>query len=196
MADNVDFILKNANYTEDLKELVKDQYKNSPNVDKILNVVSSVMQDYENILVEAAEGMLFDRAIGEQLDEIGRQSNISRRVEGDDQYRAIISLKAFELTNTGSRDKLYEILAKYSAESVQFVLGLDGQVDVNMFASCIYDLQGAEGITKLLPINTYYRVVHTDGTPFGFDADSAGYGSTADLQAGGNMSGWLASVQD
>ena len=192
----IDVLSKNPNYTSDAKDLLLDQFKNSTNYNKVLNVLSSVMQDFENIIVESSEARLFGNAVGEQLDEIGRQLGVARTVEDDNQYRAILALNALRLTNKGTRDELYNILASYAAQSVEFVVGNDSQLDINMFAACISSILGVNAIIELLPIGTYYRILDVQGVPFGFDDDDGGFGSIHDPTAGGSFTSLLAQSED
>ena len=161
--------------SDDVSGLVKDQYKSSTNYNKIVNVISRVTQDYENFIVEAAEAVLFGNAEGEQLDEIGRQLDVPRTVDDDDQYRALLALYTLRRTTTGTRGSLYDTLNSHSAESLRFAIGADNQVDVNLFTGCIAGIHGIQSIIELLPLNTNYRIVETEGTPFGFDDDDGGF---------------------
>lgn len=194
----VDFIKKNEDYLQDTYSLVLDQFKGSENYIKIVNVISSAMQDYENLLVDMAEGMLFQNAVGEQLTEIGRQLDVVRRTDNDDDFRAVLALTAVRRSNDGTRDKLYDLLSEYSAKDIEFIIGADEQLDINLFAACIADIHGVQALIDLLPINTYYRVVDVEGTPFGFDDDDGGFAGTEDdTDAGiGNMSSLIAQVEE
>lgn len=186
----------NDNYEADAKSLVKDQYKGSLNYNRIVDVMTSVMKDYETIIVSAAEEMLFGNAIGEQLDEIGRQLGVPRTVVEDDEYRAVIALTALKRANTGTRDDLYDILSRYASDDMEFVLGADSQVDVNVVSSCISDIYSVAIITELLPINTYYRITDISTNPFGFNpAKRRGFGSTANANAGGPIGSRLSAVE-
>ena len=195
MTCGVDFLEKNSNYLQDTYSLVLDQFKGSENYIKVVNVISSTMQDYENILVDMAESMLFQNAVGEQLTEIGRQLDVPRRTEDDNQYRSILALSALKRSNNGTRDKLYEILAAYSAQDVEFVLTSDSQFDINLFTACIADVHGTGAILDLLPINTYYRIIDVEGTAFGFDDDDAGFGGEENDPVAGNLCSLIASVE-
>lgn len=186
----------NGDYDSDAKSLVKDQYKGSLNYNKIVDVMTSVMKDYETIIVSAAESMLFGNAVGEQLDEIGRQLGVPRTVTEDDEYRAVIALTALKRANTGTRDDLYEILSRYASDDMEFVLAADSQVDVNVLSSCISDIYSVAIITELLPINTYYRITDISANPFGFNpAKRRGFGSTANPNAGGPIGSRLSAVE-
>lgn len=192
----VDFLEKNDNYVNDAKELIIDQFKGSSNINKILNVVIDVAQEYENIIVESAQAVLFENAIGDQVDEMGRQMGVVRRVEDDAEYKAVIALKTVRRSNDGTRDTIYNNLVQNVSESVQFVQGLDNQLDINLINPCSDDANVINEILDLLPINTRYRIVSLQTPHFGFGDDDTGYGTTADETVGGKIGSQITAIKD
>lgn len=187
----VDFIKKKDDYRAETQELLLDQFKSSDNYNKVVNVFSEVMEEYESVIVDAAESVLFGNAIGEQLDEMGRQLGVSRTVDDDDEYRSIIALSTLKKLNTGSRDKVHEMLTLHSANNVEFSLGADGLLSIYLTTTCLTSRYGIQAILDLLPVNTYHRIVSVETPSFGFGVNDEGFGTTTDRTTGGKMSSLL-----
>lgn len=188
----VDYIQTNPDLIEESKELLLDQFKNSPNVNTLLEIALSGEVDFNTLLVELAEETTLVNAVGEQLDEIGRQMGVPRTTDDDTQYRALIRLTGRRRTHNISKEGIIELLGLLiGTDEVEVYNGLNHVVEITVIRSCFDEnVQDGESIASLMPLNTNLRILGSDGVLFGFENASnskGGFSSVADRTAGGGF---------
>lgn len=91
-------------------ERVLEQYKEQPNIDKLLRIFVARWQSLENLLQSVLTFRLLDTATGFLLAVYGKLLALPRRAGwSDDQWRFFLKLKIMALRSSGTMDELLAI---------------------------------------------------------------------------------------
>lgn len=184
----------------DGEKLLPIQFYEKENINTLISIFCERLQNVRNIMLEISNDTLLDTASGEQLDEIGRQINIYRLENQDDeQYRAMLWLFIQAQLSEGTRDDIVNLLKKFTGGRAVWVYkGFGPFVDVNMFSWCIGTHDYAKSVVDLFPVNTNLRLcTHGRGHFFGFEGGGefvSGFGSTTLEEGFETGQGGLASL--
>lgn len=167
MAD-VDYI-EATNLEDYIKDLNLSQFQDSEMLNRFLEIMSDLNFRRQQELVGLAQGKILINAVGEQLDEIGRQLSLPRYSSSDGEYRTRLLLACKRRSADIVRDSLVDILAIASGDATPSVYQRGRhRVDVTVLATCIGGQEGAREIERYFPINTALKVIGTSGVYFGF----------------------------
>lgn len=167
MAD-VDYI-----QATDLEDYIKDlnlsQFQESNILNRFLEIFSDLNLRRQQEIVDIAQGKILINAVGEQLDEIGRQFQLPRYNSSDGPYRTRLLLASKKRTADIVRDGIVDIVAIASGDANPSIYQHGNhQVDVAVLAACIGGEEGARQIGAYFPLNTNLKVIGTIGGYLGF----------------------------
>lgn len=169
---NVDYI-QVTDLEQKIKDLNLNQFKNSENINKLLSIFAALNLEEQQEWVALAEERILINAVGEQLDEIGRQLSLPRYSSTDGEYRTRLLLASKRRSADITRDEIVELIAIASGdEDPNVYLGEKHRVDVTVLAACISGEEGARELERYFPINTSLKVVGIAGMYFGFGTNS------------------------
>lgn len=92
----------------DLRSKLLNQYKDSANIGKMVDIVASRGDDVESMLMSIREAFVLDTAVGEQLEMKGALFNVDREGRSVEEYRLAIKLSN-ALRGYGTPEEIIEI---------------------------------------------------------------------------------------
>ncbi len=179
----VDYIEVDQDIVQNTKDLAFNQFKDSVNINKILEIFGAHREEMEQDAVNFSLGFLISNAVGSQLDVIGDFLNLPRYGEDDETYRRRIKLNAYGANANISRDSIVEMITLIFGQSPELYFGLYQDYYFYVQAGCFdQDTVGSE-IERFMPLVSRSQVIETEATPFGFEGDdeAGGFGSVEGL---------------
>lgn len=190
----VDYVAAATNYFDLLKERNLNQFLNSTELNKILQIIAEVYQESEQDLVDIAEAYILETATGEQLDVLGEEVNLFRVGSEDESFRAYILLRSASRLYSTNKEDILQLLRLLTGDTEPEVYtGLDKLVEVQLQDVCLDDERIKADITNLFPPVTQLLVIKKSGLPFGFEG-SVGTGGFGGLTPDGDGIGVWAGV--
>lgn len=193
MADNVDHVTVWSDINTDVKDLLIEEFKSSENLVKMLYIISSEKAKIDAAMIYLAKYRLISTATGDYLDEIGSQLGVDRQDSTDDEYRAILQIRAYRVTSSGTRPDIIDVFSKFTgldSEEVNTYVGKKKSFDIAFYSSCLNASVAVDELIKLFPVVSSYRLLSKAGASFMFgsvydDSDystdgSNGFGSVYD----------------
>lgn len=162
----------------------------APNLDKLLQVLISELQEAENEMQEILLLRAVATASGEQLDVLGDIVGINREGQVDHDFRNTIFLQ-IAINNGGGQEPVLSALLDNLTDATVidiwevFPAGLD--IFIN---SDDLELHTIESLRRAIAATVSLNFSYTDGgVPFAFEGDSygAGFGSSHDAAEGGEF---------
>lgn len=201
---NVNHISVNEDIQEQMYDLLKEQFKNKDNIQKLHSVIVNVKKIIQEQGVILAEARLIDTATGIYLDEIGAFLGVPRAAEDDETYRQTLKIRILRTRTHGTKSEIIDAISKATGIPPQDLVlynGLFKSVDVVIYQSCIDYENGAQEIADMMPIGTNFRLINrAEGNMFGFqslhepaNSDIRGYGSVF-IADDNEVSGRLSSI--
>lgn len=135
---DVNLIQENLDITEDAEGWLLSQFRESPNILKLLRVFTTELQEIES---SATIPLLYSRTVeeaqGQQLDNLGVLLKVQRNGLTDDQYRVLLKLVGLKKTNRGTIDDILNII-RFVTGDESATLSRGFNYDVNLaFAFCV-----------------------------------------------------------
>lgn len=194
---SIDFIKKSESYSSDVEELIIEQFKDKEKYKAFVATISDIQQDFQNILVDLAEGRRLPLAVGQQLTDIGEEQGIVRTTDDDNDFRIAIYLSSIRKQSDGTRDVIVQGLITATGESPYIYLGLERQVCIYINGDILPSQETLNEVVGLLPVNTAYEIFKTptEGFAFGFDNDTTAKGFGSEVNINDNDSGGLSSLR-
>ena len=191
---SVDHLTYWTNINSDIKNLLIDEFKSSENMVKLTYIISSHKEILDTAIIYMAKARLISNASGVYLDQIGEKLGVDRNSSTDDQYRAILQLRAYRVASSGTRPDIINIFSRFSGLSennVDTYVGKSKTFDVAFYEECLNTTTALDEIVKIFPVLSSYRLIAKAGKTFKFtsvfeDSDyssdgSNGLGSIYDL---------------
>lgn len=207
MTDNVDHIRLWSSLSTDVKDLLIEEFKSSENLVKMLYIITSEKAKIDAATIYLAKYRLITTATGAYLDEIGSQLGVDRQDSTDEEYRAILQIRAYRVTSSGTRPNIIKVLSKFtglSSSEVNTYAGREKSFDVAFYSSCLNASVAVDELVKLFPVVSSYRLLNKAGASFMFgsvydDNDyspdgSNGLGSVHINGRGGRLASLLAAT--
>lgn len=137
--------VKNTKQVEDSKALLLSQWRNSPNIQILMETYSEQIQAIENEWFELMEALGIDTAHDYALDIVGKKVGELRQGKNDIDYRNAILTKIFINTSSGTPD-----------EVIAAAIQITGATEINYSeqypAEVVLEVIGAEYISKAATI--------------------------------------------
>lgn len=211
MAVDVDHIQYRESLFDETYENVLEQFKNSPNLIKLLQVIMKMKQQIDDATVSLAKLRTINTATGISLDHIGEELGVPRNGADDDDYRVLLKIRAYRTQTAGTRDQIIELLSRFTGtdeSTINTYVGRNKTFDVFFFNGCLDPDSAISELIKIFPIISSYRLGSKAGTPFGFSSvfESTpppflrGFGSVfepnpiADSESG-HLASWLTHIE-
>lgn len=185
MAESVDHLTYWTTINDDLKNLLIEDFKSSENMVKLTYIISSHKEILDQAIIYLAKARLLANATGVYLDQIGEKLGVDRQSATDDQYRAILQLRAYRVAASGTRPDIIKIFSKFSGLSdtdVDTYVGKNKTFDVAYYEECLNSATALDEIVKIFPVISSYRLISKAGKTFKFtsvfqDSDYSSDGS-------------------
>lgn len=185
---DVNHIAVTEDISEQMYDLLKEQFKGKVNIQKLQDTISSVKKIIQEQAVALAEIRFIDTAYGPILDEIGSTLGVARSNTDDESYRQALKIRAFRSRTHGTRSELITIISNATGlppEEITIYSGLYKSIDILIVLTCLNYGASVDEITKMLPIGTNFRLINRAPSPmFGYGSlyksdptGIAGYGS-------------------
>ena len=98
--------VKITNHIEQAKNLLLYQFRNSPNIQKVVEVFHTQIQDVENEYFVLLESLGIETAYDYALDVIGKEVQEFRQGRNDEDYRSAIITKIFINNSSGTPEEV------------------------------------------------------------------------------------------
>lgn len=190
----VNNIVLNADITSNAINNLLYQFENSPNLQNMVSVLTSELQEIESEVIKLMTLRTLENATGQQLDNIGEVLNVRRTSADDEIYRAILKIRNARQSVTGTAESSIYLVKLFTGDEFASVYQNNTYlVDVYYNDTCNPSAT-LDNIKAFFPVVTSLRgVVSSDGLMFGFDGDdtSGGFGSVHDASAGAGFGSLL-----
>jgi hypothetical protein len=133
--------VKITNHVEQAKALLLYQFRNSPNIQKVVEIFHTQIQEVENEYFTLLESLGIDTAFGYALDVIGKEVQEFRQGRNDEDYRSAIITKIFINNSSGTPE---EVLAAAKQITGATTIKYSEQYP----AAVVLEILGAEYISK------------------------------------------------
>ncbi|CAH7774706.1 putative tail terminator protein [Escherichia phage EC_OE_11] len=171
MAVSVDHVTTWDSINEDVKDLLIEDFKSSPNIVKLLYIISSEKQKIDQAMIYLAKHRLISTATGKYLDLIGEEMGMERNGATDEEYRTILKIRAYRVASSGTRDDIIDMFARFTGtekETINTYVGLNKTFDVFFYNLCLQSDQAVAQLLNVFPILSSYRLGAKAGSAFGF----------------------------
>lgn len=170
---------------ERAKSLLLSQFKGSPNINTLVEVLVTELQQLENTLCDLQDVRTLDKSYGVWLDEIGRQLKVDRGSYNDNDYKTAIKLEMFRKTASATKEDILRIVELLTGDSDAILLNkYPYMMELTSFLYCIGDdLSGLDLIGQLFPANTALKINKKFRNSFKFGTTSRGFNSGSSLNS-------------
>ena len=171
--------------------LLPEQFKNKPNIASLLQVISTLAQDIENVGFTLQDGFKLSQAIGTQLDVIGKILGEPRSGRSDDEYRIALNLKIAINTSSGTPESIINVVASVTnSVSVQLLEAYPAKIQL-FYDGAVVIVGAGDIIKQITPAGVEITITTSGGaSPFVFSSDADGIGFSAiGTNDGGSFSG-------
>lgn len=171
--------------TRGLSRLI-EQFKGKVNIEKLLKIVLSELDEIETALQEVLVYREIDQAYGSQLDLIGDLIGRSRDGYSDADYRARLKLQIGINTSESEADRILTVWkALTGSPSVSLTENFPAALTLTAQTSAV-DPNVIQEIERISAAGVKLNYTIISGVPFGFfDSDGLGFGTTDDAGVGG-----------
>lgn len=138
---------------------------------KLTYILSSHKEILDKAIIYLGKARLLANATGAYLDEIGDKLGVDRMSASDDQYRAILQLRAYRVASAGTRPDIISLFSKFSGLSeadVSTYVGKNKTFDVAFYEECLNSTTALDEIVKLFPVVSNYRLISKAGKSMQF----------------------------
>lgn len=173
MTVSVDHLTYWTNINSDVKNLLIEDFKSSENIVKLTYIISSHKEILDTAIIYLAKARLISTASGAYLDEIGEKLGVDRLNSSDEQYRAILQLRAYRVASEGTRPDIISLFSRFSGLSetdVDTYVGRSKSFDVAFYEECLNTTTALDEIVKIFPVLSSYRLIAKAGKTFKFSS--------------------------
>lgn len=167
---------KITNHEERAKTLLLSQYKETPNLDNMIDIFASKIQELEETLFDLLENRALSTSVGVQLDGLGDILGEERLSRSDTDYRAALAIRIKINISSGAPETLIEVYAALTdASTVSYSEFYPAGVQLHsdgttLPVNLLTDMLSVSPAT----VNLILMIIST--TPFTFDLDPDGAG--------------------
>jgi hypothetical protein len=178
-------IIKVSDRVERAKAFLLSQFKDMPNINALVDVLVTEIQELENALADMQDARTLKGSYGVFLDEIGRQLKVDRGNYADDDYKTAIKIAMAKKTSSATtEDILYIVNLLTNDDAVRMENNYPYLMELTGYLFCIADdPAGLSAIADLFPVNTRIRLIQRFARPFKFGTVGQGFGSEATLNS-------------
>jgi hypothetical protein len=165
------------NRVEIAKSYLLSQFKDKPNINALVDVLVTELQEIENTIIELQEVRTLAGAKGWWLDRIGEELDTQRYGFSDADYKTILRIAMLKKTASATIEDIIKVLSyitnddelrvdnpnKYLIEAVGYLFGVKDSMLTE--------------VAELFPINTRKLIVQRDTTPFKLNTAGKGFGN-------------------
>lgn len=165
------------NRVEIAKSYLLSQFKDKPNINALVDVLVTELQEIENTIIELQEVRTLAGAKGWWLDRIGEELDTQRYGFNDADYKTILRIAMLKKKASATIEDIVKVLSyitndseltvdnpnKYLIEAVGYLFGVKDSMLTE--------------VAELFPINTRKLIVQRDTTPFKLNAAGRGFGN-------------------
>lgn len=156
---------------EESYDLLLQQFKSSPNIVKLIELVGRVKSKLDDAVIELAKLRTINSAQGDFLDKIGEELGVPRGTATDEEYRVILKIRAFRTQTAGTRPQIIDLLSRVTGTDPQTIdtyVGRNKTFDIAFYTGCLNQKNAVDELVKIFPILSSYRLVAKAGKPLGF----------------------------
>ena len=199
-------VTKKTDYLSPSKEKMLSQFKDKPNIEAVIDVLSKQSEDMDCAIVQVFDARDLSTATDAQLDVIGREVGEVRGELADEVYRALIRARILVNTSNGTFPTLVRIVGAvydgdYTTVEVRFdpvggtiKLYTDSVVPNNIPVERVVALL-CEATAAGVDLQYDYPTSELNSFRFDGPTTAGGFGTVSDLSAGGQLGGVIAASQ-
>jgi hypothetical protein len=173
------------NRVERAKSLLLSQFKDSPNINTVLEVFIDELQALEDNLIELQELRTLRGAFGVFLDVIGESVGVLRGSYTDQDYKNAIKIAMAKSNTSATREDILKIAILLSNDPfVRLRNHHPYMLEMIGFLECITESEGGiKALSELFPVATAIKISQRKGKPFALNSGNQGFGSGAKLNS-------------
>jgi hypothetical protein len=178
-------IIKVSDRVERAKAFLLSQFKDMPNINALVDVLVTEIQELENALADMQDARTLKGAYGAFLDEIGNQLKVDRGNYADDDYKTAIKIAMAKKTSSATtEDILYIVNLLTNDDAVRMENNYPYLMELTGYLFCIADdPAGLSALADLFPVNTRIRLIQRFNKPFKFGTAGQGFGGGATINS-------------
>lgn len=167
------------------KNLLLAQFKESPNINSLVEVFVEEVQKLEVSINELQIVRTLEGAYGSWLDEIGRRNKVARGNFMDDDYRTAIKIAMVKKTASSTIDNILRIVELLTQDDeVRIENNYPYFLQLYGFLFCVDESEsGLSAIADLFPTLSRIELIKRDILPFKFGTVGQGFGSGSTLNS-------------
>lgn len=172
-----------SNRVERAKQFLLYQFQDKPNINAIVEVVVSELQELETALCDLQEVRTLKGARGIYLDEIGERLKVSRGNYTDNDYKTAIKIAMAKKTSSATAEDILFIVNLLTNDNTAILTNnYPYLMELTGYLFCIADdPAGLSALADLFPVNTRIRLIQHYGKSFKFGTSGRGFGSGSTL---------------
>ena len=172
-------IVNISNRVARAKEFLLTQFKDQPNINLLVDVLVSELQELENALTDMQDARTLKNGYGTWLDEIGKKLRISRGSYNDNDYKTAMKIVMAKKTASATSEDIIRIVSLLTGDNdVRLENNYPYLLELTSFFYCVAeDQSGLKAIGDLFPVGTRVRLIQTSATPFKFSTVGRGFGN-------------------
>ncbi|QCQ58514.1 hypothetical protein Barba3A_gp120 [Rheinheimera phage vB_RspM_Barba3A] len=178
-------IINVSDRVERAKALLLYQFKDKPNINALVDVVVSELQELENAITDLQEARTLKGSYGVFLDEIGKRLKVDRGNYADPDYKTTIKIAMAKKTASATAQDILFLVELLTADPNAILTNnYPYMAELTGYLYCIADdPAGLEALADLFPVNTRVRLIQHFDKSFKFGTAGRGFGSGSTLNS-------------
>lgn len=168
---------------ERAKSFLLSQFRGSPNINALVDVLVTELQELENVLNNLQDVKTVDGSYGTWLNEIGREMKVDRGNYNDEDYKTAIKIAMAKKTSSATaEDILFIVQLLTNDDTVRLENNYPYLMELTGFLFCLADSEeGLASLAELFPVSTRVRLIQQYGKSFKFGTTGRGFASGSTL---------------
>lgn len=183
MASTAHKIKRVSDRVERAKSFLLSQFKDSPNINALVDVLVTELQELENVLNDLQDVKTLEGSYGTWLNLIGQELKVDRGNYNDQDYKTAIKIAMAKKTSSATaEDILFIVQLLTNDDDVRLENNYPYLMELTGFLFCLADSQeGLDSLADLFPVSTRVRLIQQYGKSFKFGTAGRGFGSGSTL---------------
>lgn len=179
-ANKIQFI---SDHVSRAKNNLLTQYKDSPNINLMVDVLVSEIQELEKALIDIRQAQTLEGAYGKWLDDFAAKFNLNRNNLSDNDFKNTIKIAMAKRTSTASQSDIVRLVSALTNDlNVRIETVYPYMVELRSTLKCLVDSPEAlQNVAEMFPLMSRTRLIQQHPITFRLGGTGKGFGSGAKL---------------
>ena len=172
-----------TNRAERAKSYLLSQFKDRPNINKIVEALVEELQEIENGIIDIQNARKLDTSFGVWLDELGLQAKVNRNGRDNTDYKTSIKIAQAKRNMSATDEEIEYVVGLLTGDPYTTVDNpYPYMMELVSYFFCVGDdLESLAGIADMFPTLTRVRLIRRGESRFKLGTAGQGFGSGATL---------------